>query len=540
MVNRMRHSITRFALVAIAIVVMLGGLAPSVQAEVKLASIFADNLVLQRDTDVPVWGTATPSETVTVLFAGQETSGKAGDDGRWMVKLAPMPANAEPAELTAREGSGSSSVTLKNLLVGEVWLCGGQSNMALQLRDAFNAKEESAAANYPAIRFVTVPAAAHGRPTDQPARAKWHVCTPESAADFAAVAYFFGRSVHREVGVPVGLIETAIGSTGIEGWAPLEGYKIATEPALQATYREVASWDPASELGKQAHAEAFAKIHAWLPQAKAALAEGKPVPPQPLLPAPPKYRNGPTTIYNGTIRPLVPYAIRGAIWYQGEANPGEGESYELNMKALVTGWRAVWGRDDFPFYYVQLANEGKAVERPDEEQNFRYVPVREAQRRSLKLPNSGMAVAIDLGEDANGHPRNKKDVGERLALWALAKTYGKDVPYSGPLYRSVQIDGDRAIISFDHVGKGLMIGDKDGLEPVREIKGGELKHFSIRGEDGSWRWAEAKIVGDTVVVRSERVTRPVAVRYADSMNPKGNKLYNREGLPASPFRTDGW
>jgi sialate O-acetylesterase len=249
---------------------------------------------------------------------------------------------------------------------------------------------------------------------------------------------------------------------------------------------------------------------------------------------------GPTVIYNGTIHPLIPYAIRGVVWYQGESNPGEGRIYEAKMKAAITGWRKAWGRGDFPFYLVQLANEGKPVEQPAEEQSFRYVPVREAQRRAAQLPNTGLVVAIDLGEDANGHPRNKKDLGERAALWALAKTYNQPVPYSGPLFRDARIEGDRVIITFDHAESGLMIADKDGLDPVREIKDAALKHFSIAGPDGQWHWAEARIVGQTVEVRSDRVPKPVAVRYADSLNPKGPKLYNRAGLPASPFRTDEW
>ena len=298
---------------------------------------------------------------------------------------------------------------------------------------------------------------------------------------------------------------------------------------------------PAIRDWAPAHDEAFAKIAAWVPAAKAALAAGKPVPPEPLLPAPStRYRTGPTTVFNGTFHPLVPYAIRGAIWYQGEFNSGEGETYQQKLQAMITGWRRVWGQRDFPFYLVQLANEGNTVNEPDEEANYRYVPTREAQRRALALPHTGLAVAIDLGEDTQGHPRNKQDVGERLALWALAKDYGVRVPFSGPLYRSCRRDGDRMIVSFDYADSGLMVADKDGLAPVAEVPGGLMKQFSVQGQDGKWHWADARIEGHAVVVRSEHVPAPVAVRYASSLNPKGPKLYNRDGLPASPFRTDEW
>jgi sialate O-acetylesterase len=494
---------------------------------------------LQRGMVVPVWGDASPGEKVSVSFGGQEKLVVAGADGKWMVKLDVMEAAAEGREMVVK-GADGAAVTLKDVLVGEVWLCGGQSNMGLTLIEAFDAKAEIAKANYPKLRLMAVGAGPSPVPKREILRGPWKVCTPETAAHFAGVAYFFGKKLNEELNVPVGLIEFDIGSTGIEGWTPIQGFKGSKDEGMQAIYREVMSWDPTSEIGKKAMEEGIAKVKAWLPVAKEAVAQGKPVPEQPLLPAAPVYYNGPTVLFNGTVSPVAPYAVRGAIWYQGEANPGEGQSYEAKMRAMISGWREVWGIGDFSFYYVQLANEGKPVEEPADEENFRYVPVRQAQRRVMDMPNTGMVVALDLGEDASGHPRNKRDVGYRLAMWALAKDYGKKIAYTGPVFKGAKFEGGKAVVSFDFVGPGLMVADKDGLEDVKEVKDGVMKQFSVCGKDGKWVWAKAKIVGETVEVWSDSVKEPVAVRYADSMNPKGPKLYGKVGLPVSGFRSDGW
>jgi len=518
---------------------LLGGVS-STRAELRLARVFSDSMVLQRDQPVPVWGWADPGAEVTVAFAGQTRRAKTDDSGRWQVKLGAMSASTQPRELIVREPAQDREVKVADVLVGEVWLCGGQSNMGLHLRDCFNAAQEIAAARYPPFRFMVVPSSPSLLPADDISGGTWRICTPNTAAGFAGTAYFFGRKLHLELGVPIGLIEFDRGATGIEGWVPLEAYRSAKDPTLQETYRQVAAWNPNGKLGREAHEEAFRSIRAWLPTAKQALVAGKSVPPQPLLPARKPYQANPTEIYNGTVHPLAPFAIRGAVWYQGESNPGEGEIYELKMAAMIRGWRERWGQGKFPFYYVQLANEGNPNHDPAEDPTYRYVPVREAQRRVQRVPRTGMVVAIDLGEDASGHPRNKRGVGERLALWALANDYGQKVPFTGPIYRNHRIDGDRVILTFDHVGGGLMVGDKDGLDPVREVKGETLKHFAVAGADGTWYWGEATLSGKTVVVRSAAVPTPIRVRYAYSMNPKGPKLYNREGLPASPFRTDDW
>jgi len=515
-------------------------LAAPAWAGVKVAGIFSDNMVVQRDRPVPVWGWSDPGDEITVTFAGQTKTVTAVADRSWRINLDAMEASSEPRVMVVHSKTGNTDVRFANVLVGEVWLCAGQSNMALTLPECFNGTEEVAAANDPLLRFVAMPSALATLPVTDGRSVQWKVCTPETASDCSGVGYFFVRNLRRNLQVPVGLIKTVYMST-IEGYIPLAGYQASAVPAMQALFREAASWDPQSEIGRQAHQEAFAKIEAWVSDAKAALAAGKPVPPEPLLPAPSKHlRSGPTTIYNGTIVPVVPYALRGVIWYQGEANAGEGESYELKLRTMITGWRKVWGQGDFPFYLALLANEGNTVDRPDEEATFRYVPTREAQRRVLSLPHTGLAVTIDVGEDTQGHPRNKRDVGERLSFWALAKDYGMKIPFSGPLYRSCRRDGDRMVISFDYADSGLMVADKDGLAPVAEVPNGVMKQFSIKDAAGKWHWAAAKIDGATVVVQSPEVAAPVAVRYAFSLNPKGPKLYNRDGLPASPFSTEEW
>ena len=507
-------------------------------AKPELASIFSDHMVLQQRQPVPVWGWAEPGEPITVTFAGQIKKVMTGPDRRWMIKLDPLRANAQAREFKV-QGS-MTTVILANVVVGEVWLCGGQSNMGMGLNGVFNAPAEVAAATLPALRFMQVSSVGSLLPSEKITANGWKVCTPQTAANFAATAYFFGRKLHQELKVPVGLIEFDRGDTGIEGWVPLESYQQSKHPALQEIYRKVSSWNPETPIGKKAHTDAFEQIKAWLPVAKSSVDQSQPPPPEPLLPVPYPHRANPSEIYNGTVHPLAPYAIRGAAWYQGESNPGEGEIYQLKMEALISGWRQRWAQPKLPFYYVQLANEGYPKDDPNEEAEARYVPVREAQRRVSRVPHTGMVVAIDLGEDANGHPRNKKDVGERLANWALARTYKLKVAFSGPLYRTHRINGNKVILNFYHAESGLMVGNKEGMEPVREIRDGPLKYFAVAGADGQWHWADARIVGKTVVVRSDKVPAPVKLRYAYMMNPKGNILYNRAGFPASPFRTDDW
>ena len=445
-------------------------------AELKLPAMFSDNMVLQMDSPVPVWGWAQAKDTVTVEFAGQTKSAKADEKGKWSLKLSPLKANAEPKTLVVSSSAGKK-LEIGNVLVGQVWLCSGQSNMAWPVSRAKNFKAEQAAAKYPQIRMLTVARRGAPAPTDN-CGGHWAVCSPETVAGFSATAYFFGRKLHKELNVPVGLINSSVGGTAIELWTPKAK---ATPPA------------PKRPLSRR---ELRAR----------------------------RGRGGSGGLYNGMIAPLAPYAIRGAIWYQGEANASRGGPYGKQLTTMIGAWRELWGQGDFPFLWVQLPNFRKPQTAPCEPDG--WVSVQEGMFKALAIPNTGMAVTIDIGEAGNIHPGNKQDVGKRLALWALGTTYGKSGVYSGPLYTSMKIGGDKIVLSFDHVGGGLQVRDN-----------GELKGFAIAGANKKFVWARAKIVGDTIEVTG--VTAPKAVRYAWAPNPKCN-LVNKEGLPASPFRTDDW
>ena len=515
------------------------------QAEVTVSKVFGDHMVLQRDIDVPVWGWADPGEEVTVEFGGQKKIDKADKAGKWMVRLAPMDASSKGRDLMVTSTTGKKNVAYKDVLVGEVWVCSGQSNMDWNTGGCASIlKEAIDTADFPLIRHITVGGHfAIKKAKDLPASASWKVCTPKTVGGFTAVGFFFGRKLHQEINVPIGLIKSAVGGTRIEPWTPVEGF--VSVPELGRLREQAVG---AEEKYRKQMGEAVVNVRKWAADTEKALETGDELY-LPTLPSHPLGKDSkPTMLFNPKINPLVPFAMRGAIWYQGESNGGEGISYLHKTRALVEGWRTVWGQKeakkggpgrDFPFYWVQLANFQKPSDKPAGGDG--WARIRMAQTKALKIKNTGMAVAIELADEANPndiHPKNKKDVGERLALWALAKDYGKKITCSGPLYKSMKIKGSEAIISFDHVGKGLMVAEKTGIEPVKEVKNGALKRFAISGADGKWHWADAKIAGNTVVVSSKDVAKPVAVRYAYTMNPDGCNLYNKAGLPASPFTTD--
>ena len=461
-------------------------------ADVRLPNVLGSKMVLQRGMPVPIWGWADAGEEVTVKFAGQTKSATADADGKWRVTLGPLKASSNGANLSI---AGKNTITLEGVLVGEVWICSGQSNMEWRLHQALNPKTEIAAADHPQIRLFNVP----GHTTSSVPRKKgagsWQVCAPQSARGFSAVGYFFGRRLHKTLGVPVGLIGSNWGGTRIEPWTPLVGFK--SVPELSRFAKQVAGYKETTRVGG----------------------------------------GSPSAIYNSMVHPLTPFAMRGAIWYQGESNGGEGTSYYHKKHALVKGWRNVFQNKKLAFYWVQLANFQK--ENPNPAGGDGWARIREAQTHALDIPGTGMAVITDIGAANNIHPKNKQDVGRRLAQWALHQTYGKkELIPSGPLYESHKVEEGAIRISFKHVGKGLMVGKKEGLSPTREIKGGTLEHFAIAGKDGKWFWAEATIDGNTVVVKSGSVPSPVAVRYAYAMNPAKANLYNKAGLPAGPFRTD--
>ncbi len=631
---------------------------------ITLNPLFTDNMVLQQKQKIQVWGTAEPGGEIVVSFNGQQVKAITADDGKWSVELSPVEAGGA-FELII---SGEDEIRIKNVLVGEVWICSGQSNMEMAVEAEWgridNSKEEVANANYPNIRLFMVDKAMSNTPLETFTGSGWKECSPQTISEFSAVAYLFGRKLHKDLNVPIGLIETAWGGTVVEAWTDANSLKNINEfideiNALKLnsqgerekkiTYNKPQQkWidevnGKLNDAGILAHGynkygfdskkwKTLDVPKTWEDQdinfdgvmwvkkditiskdwqgkdltlnlgpindfditwfngklvgsrpgvgmfrsykiPKELLKEGKneitvlildignnggiygepenitigyseevtislvgkwkykmenfePL----ILSHPPNWpgvaqQNRPTVLYNGMIKPLLPYGIRGAIWYQGESNADRAIQYRKLFKTLITNWREVWGQGDFPFLFVQLANFMPIVNEPSNEP---WANLREAQTMALELPNTGMAVTIDIGDAIDIHPTNKQDVGKRLALNALATVYGKDIPYSGPMYQSIKIEGNKIRIQFTHANNGL------------KIKGyTQLKGFAIAGVDKKFFWAEAKIDGNEVVVWNSKVKNPVAVRYAWANNPICN-LYNGADLPASPFRTDEW
>jgi sialate O-acetylesterase len=488
-------------------------------ADVKLPALFSDNMVLQRDRVVPVWGTAGAGEQVTVTLGEAQATTTANQEGQWRVQLPAQPAGG-PFELTV---AGKNTLTLHNVLIGEVWIASGQSNMEWPVSLSLHPEQEIAAANYPQIRLFGVKHTVASQPR-QDTEGTWVECTPQTVAGFSAVAYFFGRDLHQALGVPVGLIKTAWGGTPAESW--ISRPTLEAHPDLKGL---VERWDAVRLQALEDYVGAvdqyFQQVARWVQNAQSSGL----LTPMPAAPGLPGILQNPwraSGLYNGMIAPLIPYALRGAIWYQGESNANRAYQYRTLFPALIQDWRRAWGQGDFPFLFVQLANFTAPPAEPGESD---WAELREAQSMALALPNTGMAVAIDLGEADNIHPPNKQEVGRRLALAARAIAYGQPVVYSGPLYQSMAVEGHSIRLWFRHLGGGLVAQG-----------GGPLRGFAIAGADRKFVWAEARIEGETVVVHSDQVPQPVAVRYAWANNPEGCNLFNQAGLPASPFRTDDW
>ena len=491
----------------------------SAVAEVKLPAVFSDDMVLQREMSVPVWGWADDGEKVTVRFAGQQVSTTA-NDGKWMVRLAPL-ATGAPSRMTV---SGKNKIELENVLVGEVWICSGQSNMAWTVDRSDNASTEIADSANAKIRLFTV----SRRGTDDPqsdvprteTNGRWLECGPKTIAKFSAVGYFFGRDLQEALDVPIGLINTSYGGTPAEAWTRRGALKSA--PSLrgivEAQDERVRKFDPVKAK------KAFeGKLAQWKLKAAEAKKAGKRGPRKPRFADPRANPRRPAALYNAMIAPLIPYAVRGAIWYQGESNSGAAHQYHTLFPAMIANWRADWKQGDFPFLFVQLAPFRKITTEPTESA---WAELREAQRLTThKLPNTGMAVITDVGEENDIHPKRKQPVGARLALAARKLAYGADIVHSGPEFERMTVDGDEAILEFKHVGHGLVAKD------------GPLTGFTICGSDHTWVNANAKIVGDRIVVSSPQVDKPVAVRFGWANYPVLN-LWNKDGLPATPFRTD--
>jgi len=505
----MKQTLTLLAL-------LLAPLAALHAAGLKLATVFDEHMVLQREKPVAIWGWADAGEMVSVSFAGQSKSATAGADGKWSLKLDALTASSESRTLvvTARDGHKAE---VKDVLVGEVWFGSGQSNMEMAVASANNFDAEKAAANLPLIRYYSESSGPAEKPQAE-GKGSWQACSPANVGRFSATLYFFGREIHHEVGVPVGLINSSAGATHIESWVSAETQSSDLETKaeydaqmgagsefseykIRADYpKKLAAWKLAVEQGK-----AGSKDQPWTPEATIAHLRRK---------------GPPAGLYNGKVVNLAPFTLRGILWYQGESNAGNPGLYHKQLSQLVTSWRTLW-QDEMPFAWVQLPNFGSGGEG--------WPRIREAMLKTLKLPKTGMAITIDIGDIKNIHPTNKLEVGRRLSLWALGSVYGKNVPaISGPLPAGSTIKGNAITVSFKHANGGL-----------KSITGGPLTGFQIAAADQQWKPADAKIVGDAVVISSSEVDQPVAVLYAWKDWPDYS-LANGAGLPSSPFRTDDW
>lgn len=488
-------------------------------AEVKLPSIIGDRMVLQQKQANPIWGWDNPDAEVTVHIGEQAHTTQAGKDGRWEVKLDAMPANSESQDMTV---TGSSEIVVKDILVGEVWLCSGQSNMGWKMADAFGADLEKLRAEDPLLRLVSLPkVGTQEMRTDF--NGSWVTSSAQEAANFSAVGYYFGKTLRDVLGIPVGLIDNSWGGSSAEAWVRRD---IMNKDERFKDYMD--SWEKkeASYDFKPIREKYEADMRAWNVMKKEAKESGRPVPPQPKgIQDEMKNQHRPGNLYAGILNPIIGYGIRGTIWYQGESNGGRPETYNDLMTVLISSWREDWKQGDFPFYFVQLADFMAETDEPVENG---WARLREAQTRTVnEVANTGQAVITDLGQANDIHPREKRDVAERLARWALAKDYGYDIHYRSPEYREMKIDAANVVLSFDHVGGGL---DTDDInQPLG---------FAVCGEDMVWKKADARFLGAArIEVSSEDVSKPVAVRYAWANNPIANVL-TKEGLPLTPFRTD--
>ena len=512
----------RHRLGLLAVFVALGSARLAVAA-VRLPAIFSDHMVLQRDAAVPVWGWADAGEKVTVMLNGRAEPTTADAQGKWRGSLPAQPAGG-PFELTVK---GANAVTCKDVMLGDVWVCSGQSNMEMGVNRCANPAEEIAHSDYPGIRLFLVPRLQLGGEPKDDGKGQWLPCGPKSVRDFSGVGYSFGRELHKTLGVPIGLIHACRGSTSITSWISREALKTVPDVApLLKRYDAIAAQLP--ELLARYRKD----LAAWN-EAKAAGTPADKLGPYPEEPGPEKDMYFPSSVYNGQIHPLIPFAIKGVIWYHGEADIGVAPLYAKLFPLLINDWRAHWGqppspgsaepRDDFPFLFVQLANFS---DRPPQPGKSNFAALREVQAQALSLPRTAMAVAIDAGAK-DYFPKDKQPVAARLALAARAIACGEKIEYIGPTFDRMKVEGAKAVISFQHLGGGLM------------VKGDRLSGFAIAGEDGKFVWADAVIEHDTVAVSSIQVPRPEAVRYGWADNPECN-LYSQAGLPAVPFRTDRW
>lgn len=481
----------------------------------KMPAIFSDKMVLQRDIDIPVWGWANPGENIKVRLGGFTHKTKADASGKWMLKMPKMIAGG-PYKLAVE--SHGKKIVFKDVMLGDVWLCSGQSNMEFPLIKSRGGEKEAGEAKYPDIRLFMVEKTLAKTPKDD-TNGVWSECSPETVKNFSGVGYFFGREIYNNTKVPTGLIHVCWGGSPIEAWMSKEA--LNSDPDFLPIYKK---WEeyiakfPEAKKKWDAEMEEYKKNKAKLE------ADGKKAPEPPFMPLGPSSQKQPNVLYNGLVNPIIPFGIKGVIWYQGESNFKRGYQYRKLFPTMIADWRKAWGQGDFPFIFVQLPNY-----RSESLKKSAWPELREAQLMTLKFEqNVAMAVTIDIGDPDDLHPVNKLDVGKRLALAAMKLAYGKDIPFSGPIYKSMTIQGDTIRIDFDHTDGGLTTKNN---EP--------LKGFEIAGENKLFIKANAAIDGNSVIVRQSDIKNPAAVRYAWDAAPEAN-LYNAANLPASPFRTDSW
>jgi len=504
----------------------------SAKADLVLAPAFTDHAVLQRDKPITIWGNALPGNQVKAEFHGTSAAALVDANGKWSLSLPAQPASALGLDLKIEEISSNKSIinstTLHDILVGEVWLCSGQSNMEFMVYDpksiSFklnNVAVEVSSAHFPLIRQLKVTKKMADIPLNT-ATASWSICSPETVGQFTAVGYFFARDLFRRINVPIGIINSTWGGTQVESWMSPEASE--NNPFYQTVTKR---WNDLKISYPDRLSEYKTKLALWekdfslvsnKPKLKSLFLKKNPRPKAPPLP-----KENPTCLYNGMINPLVPYGLRGVLWYQGESNASRASEYHSLFADMITAWREHFAQDDLPFFWVQLSNFKVPSDRTD--QTWAYL--REAQTQTLSLPNTGQAVTLDIGDPLNIHPGNKQEVGRRLALLAKNRVYGISVDDTGPSFRAATASSDSLVVTFTGHDLALTAGGKP------------LQAFEIAGEDHVFYPAKALISGESVVVRSPKVSNPVAVRYAWHNAPEAN-LYSGSGLPAVPFRSDNW
>lgn len=489
----------------------------SAKAKLRLPSLFSHNMILQRDMEVPVWGWANPGKKVELILNSHKKETISDANGKWKIILNKMSADENLEMIISSE---KDTIVLKNISIGEVWICSGQSNMEFQLGKSLNGENEVKNASNPLIKLFTVTHKSSNEELED-CEGVWKICTPENVKNFSAVAYYFAKNIGKEINIPIGIIQATWGGSPIEAWISKKTLESdnAFNPVFERWEKYVKEFPTILNEFNQNRDLLLSK---WKEDSAKSVSLGFAPPRKPSAPIEPLGRNTPSGLYNGMIFPLAPYGIRGVIWYQGESNVERYNEYAKLFPALIKDWRKTWDIGDFPFYYVQLPN----FSRKPEPSGSGWPELREVQRKTLSIANTGMAVTIDIGDSMDLHPRNKSDVGYRLAIIALANVYGKNnIICSGPLYKSFELYENKVVLYFDFsVGLTTKDGDK-------------LKGFQISSDNIIFFDANAVIENDHVLVWSEKIDKPSAVRYAWGDNPKGN-LFNQSGLPASPFLTE--